>query len=210
MSTICSISFFNITFSQFLSLKSFKFLPCFSLCPKSLSCVWLFVTPWTDLWHWRQILHWLSYKGSLWPTRLLYPWHSSGKNTGVGSQPFPSPGAFGLYSGVGAPLEKTDHPPHISVFSNACWTIPQVQQLQSLENWPPPTHQRLLQCMLDHPEGPTIAVFSLLSLASATILCFRYFLYLLTALTPYLTLAFSEWFQHSQHWKINDTQRCTL
>ena len=26
------------------------------------------------------------------PTRLLCPWNSPGKNTGVGSQPFPSPG----------------------------------------------------------------------------------------------------------------------
>ena len=34
---------------------------------KSLSCVWLFATPWTI------------------PTRLLRPWDSPGKNTGVGS-----------------------------------------------------------------------------------------------------------------------------
>ena len=38
-----------------------------------LSCVWLFVTPWTVA------------------TRLLYPWDSPGKNTGVGYHAPPSP-----------------------------------------------------------------------------------------------------------------------
>ena len=43
-------------------------LPFVHVCAHSVSCVWLFETPWT-----------------VEPTRLPCPWHSPGKNTRVGS-----------------------------------------------------------------------------------------------------------------------------
>ena len=49
---------------------------CVYVCVQLLSCVYLFVIPWTAA------------------HRLICPWDFPGKNTGMGCQPFPSPGDF--------------------------------------------------------------------------------------------------------------------